>query len=96
MITNDASRSREDLRKTSSYNQFDAYKNTARTKKNLDGYDEIQFNERIGDLYSLAFLENNLYLLSEKQHETIRRYMDQADGTLDEDLKQLDEYLGSL
>mgnify|MGYP005846174391 CR=1 FL=1 len=96
MIPTESSKKREYLRKTSSFNQFDAYKNSARTKRNLNGYEEIEFNERLGDLYSLAIMENNLYLLSETQHKTIRRYMDQADGTLDEDLQQLDKYLGSL
>lgn len=96
MIPNKEIPTRKDTRKESRYTPFDAYKSSSRAERDLFGHNNLEFNERLGDLFSLAILEDNLYMLSEEQHKIFRRYLDQANGTLDDDLQQLDKFLGSL
>lgn len=82
---------------SSRFNLYHHYKNTARTERELLTSDKFVFTEDLDKVYSLAMMNNNVYLLTETQQRVFTEYLTQADsGLTTEELKQLDAYLGSV
>lgn len=93
----------------SPYNIYDAYKGIARTNRSVLNTDEFEFNERFSDILSEAIMLDNRYLLSPEQKKLIDRYFAKAPDSVgsvtedsvynvlaDNDLVQLDKYLGGI
>ena len=83
-------------RVTSNFNMFEVYKSIARDKENLNGHMEYLFTDRFARLFDEAVLTNNKDILSPEQLKMINLYFKEADGTMSNKIKQLDEFLGGL
>lgn len=85
-----------DVQPTAVYNQFDLYKTFETNKPRLDGSIEYVPGTNLNEMFSLAFMENNLSILSKAQRKDMEKYIEQSDGILSNDMVQLDTYLGGL
>jgi len=83
-------------RVTSNFNMFEVYKSIARDKENLNGHIEYLFTDRFARLFDEVILTNNKDILSPEQLKMINLYFKEADGTMSNKIKQLDEFLGGL
>ena len=83
-------------RVTSNFNMFEVYKSIARDKENLNGHMEYLFTDRFARLFDEVVLTNNKDILSPEQLKMINLYFKEADGTMSNKIKQLDEFLGGL
>ncbi len=85
------------LNTDTSFNLFDSYKVIAIDTEKMDKGSSIEFSDTLVVILSESMLKNNMNLLSKEQYKTISRFYAQADtGLVDDDLIQLNVYLGSV
>ena len=99
MVITNVNELRED-RIPSQFNFFDSYKGISIINRGLTKNPRFEFNERVEFIFSESFLTDNLRLCSLEQQAMLERYFVQADllptTPLDDDLNQLDIFLGGL
>jgi hypothetical protein len=84
-----------DLHSKSSFDNTDSYKVSKINNTGLVVNNRHDFHLRFPLIFSEAVMRDNLKLLSKEQYGIIQRYFTQADtGLVDDDLKQLDKFLG--
>jgi len=81
---------------TAVYNQFDIYKTFETLKPRLDGTIGYNASTNLNYMFDLAFVNNDLSVLSKTQRKDMEKYIAQADSILSNDMVQLDTYLGGL
>ncbi len=84
------------IKKNSNYNLFDSYKVISVNTEQLSGASSLQFSNTLAIIISESMERNNMNILSREQKDTMDRFYAQSDAGLeDNDLKQLDQYLGT-